>query len=361
MEQQAFGKTMSDIASELEQAGIYPYGSSALQLHESRINRYFTREYEALQKAGHTLESLGIATDEGPMWCETESLMDEHYDARLELLRGFLDNEFMAYTMAQFGEAPEQVLQSPLSLEEAQRLKFKTICERANLKGDEKIFNIGCGFAPLETYLFQNHAEIDITSITPSTTQVSYINACRENPSHPLSQGRLRLIQGSFGEVPLAELGEAAYDIVFAVGAFEHINNLDLAFERISQLLKPGGKCYLHLIVSRIVIPQFLNANKTMIGKYFPGGKIWPYDIIAGQNSHLALTQRWFFNGMNYWRTLEEWHRLYWKNMDNLYGPIIRSHEEARHWNDYFSLSKACFAPFDGALFGNGQFLFHKR
>jgi cyclopropane-fatty-acyl-phospholipid synthase len=169
------------------------------------------------------------------------------------------------------------------------------------------------------------------------------------------------LIQGSFGEVSLEELGETSYDIVFAVGAFEHINNLDLAFERISQLLKPGGRCYLHLIVSRMVIPQFLDANQTMIGKYFPGGKIWPFDTVASQERYFKLDQRWFINGMNYWRTLDDWHRRYWESMDKLYGPIIRSEEEARHWNDYFVLSKACFAPFDGSLFGNGQYLFYKR
>ena len=351
---------MPNIISQLQQAGIHSYGSEALALYESRINRYFTREYEALRHAGHTLESLGIPTNEGPMWDETKSLMDEHFDASLDLFRGFLDSEYMAYTMAEYGDEPKQILQSPLSLEEAERQKFKTICERAQLRGDEKIFNVGCGFGPLETYLFQTYRGLDVTSITPSRTQVTYINQCRENASHPLSRGKLRLIKGSFGEVPLEELGAGAYDIVFAIGAFEHINNLELAFERISQLLKPGARCYIHLIASRIVIPQFLDAKKTLIGKYFPGGKIWPFDTIAAQTRHLQLEQSWFLNGMNYWRTLEEWHRRYWKNMEALYGSVIKSREEARHWNDYFSLSKACFAPFDGELFGNGQYLFRK-
>jgi cyclopropane-fatty-acyl-phospholipid synthase len=352
---------MSDIVSKLAQAGIPPYGSAALKLYESRINRYFSREYERLRDAGHTLDSLGIATDDGPMWDATEMLMDEHFDASLELFRGFLDHEFMAYTMAQYGDTPEQVLQSPLSLEEAERLKFRTICQRAGLSGDEKVFNIGCGFGPLETYLFQEYTDLEVTSITPSKTQIGYIKECRANPSHPLSRGRLRLVEGSFGEVPLEDLGAEAYDVVFAVGAFEHINNLDLAFQRISQLLKPGGKAYLHLIVSRIVIPQFFDAERTLIGKYFPGGKIWPFDTIASQDRYLELAQQWFFNGMNYWRTLDEWHRRYWENMHSLYGTIIRSEAEARHWNDYFVLSKGCFAPFDGALYGNGQYLFHKR
>jgi cyclopropane-fatty-acyl-phospholipid synthase len=147
--------------------------------------------------------------------------------------------------------------------------------------------------------------------------------------------------------------------VVFAIGMFEHINNLDAVLEKIASMLRPGGRAFVHLIVSRVVIPQFLDAGKTLIGEYFPGGKIWPFETIACQNRHLELVDKWFINGMNYWRTLDTWHERFWNSLPALYGNVLDA-DGVQHWNRYFSLSKACFAPFDGALYGNGQYLFRK-
>jgi len=352
---------MPNITKLLSAAGIPPYGSEELKRYESHITRFLEREYRRLSNSATTPVASQVVTDQGPMWEETKALMDEHFDDSLELFRGFLDPEFMAYTTAYYGETADQVRCSGSTLEDAERAKFRLVCERAGITGNEKIFNIGCGFGPLETYLFETYPDIEITSITPSQTQVGYIESCMADSSHPLSCGRLRLIKGSFGEVPVQELGIGKYDVVFGVGCFEHINNLDLAFQRIGQLLRPGGRCFLHLIVSRMVIPQFLNADETLIGKYFPGGKIWPYETMKSQQQYLQLERSWFINGMNYWRTLDEWQKRFWENLESLYGETLKSEEEVRHWSDYFVLCKACFAPASGALFGNGHYLFRKH
>ena len=59
---------MSEIVEKLTEAGIHPYGSEALKTYEERITRYLAREYQRQKSAGHTLESLGVSTDKGPMW-----------------------------------------------------------------------------------------------------------------------------------------------------------------------------------------------------------------------------------------------------------------------------------------------------
>jgi len=301
-----------------------------------------------------------IATDEGPMWKDTARLMEQHFDQRLDLFQCFLDRKLMAYTTAYYGETPAEVNTSRRSLEEAERAKFELVCRRARIKGGERVFNVGCGFGPLETYLFSVYPDVEVTSITPSRIQAEYIRQQSRNPRHPLGRGRLRLIEDDFGRVPLVELGEQGYDVVFAVGAFEHVNNLDKALGRIASLLKPDGTAFLHLIVSIPVIPKFLDADSTMIGKYFPGGRIWPFEIIKRQTRYFSLEASWFINGMNYWKTLDAWHYNFWKNIGKLYDDILDD-ESIRYWNDYFSLSKACFAPFDGTVFGNGHYLFRKR
>lgn len=348
-----------NLENHLQQTGIFSYGSDELRLYEERLTRYFTREYQRLVK--RPLSKSAIPTREGPMWDETTALMEQHFDSDFALFQAFLDSRFMAYTMAYYGEEPAQILQSDATLEAAESAKFDLICKRAGIRGDERIFNIGCGFGPLETYLSEHFPALEITSITPSRVQAEFIRRCIGNPSHPLYKSSLRLIEGDFGDVPLDILGAGEYDLVMAIGAFEHVNNLYAAFQRIHSLLKPLGKAFLHLIVSNPVFPQYHDSRNTLIGRFFPGGHIWPVGIIKEQTDFFCLDRHWYLNGLNYWRTLEAWHQRFWLNIDRLYPKVI-SVDDIRYWNDYFVLCKVVlFAPCEGEIYGNGHFLFSRQ
>jgi cyclopropane-fatty-acyl-phospholipid synthase len=92
---------------------------------------------------------------------------------------------------------------------------------------------------------------------------------------------------------------------------------------------------------------------------YFPGGHIWPYSELKRHNTHLQLVDSWFNNGMNYWKTLDEWHKRFWRAIDQLY-PEFLSVNEVKTWNDYFVLSKSMFYPDHGRSYGVGQYLYEK-
>ncbi|MCB1760151.1 MAG: class I SAM-dependent methyltransferase [Gammaproteobacteria bacterium] len=342
----------------LHKAGIFAQGSEELTLYERRLTRYFSREYRALTTNPVLLTEALIQTDQGPMWDQTGPLMEEHFDAPFELFRGFLDKRYLAYTMAYYGERPESILGSHATLEQAQRAKLELICIRAEIGENERVLNIGCGFGPLETHLAECHPGCNITSITPSRVQSDYIKRCQNDPSHPLYGCKLDLITDDFGSVEPARIGVGEYDLVFAVGAFEHVHNLKLAFEKIALMLKPGGRLFLHLIVSNPLLPHYHDSDKTLIGRFFPGGHIWPKSIIECQTGHFQLQRSWYLNGLNYWRTLDAWHLRYWQSIERLQGSVL-DERQIRHWNDYFVLSKVVlFAPCNGEIYGNGQFLF---
>jgi cyclopropane-fatty-acyl-phospholipid synthase len=347
------------LVQELSRQGIHPWGSPEVKQLESRVARFLEREYRRWQRKAVPPDDASVVTDSGPMWAGTTALLEQHYDESLGLFEAFLDHRYMAYTMAYYGDTPEAVRASSRCLEEAQRAKLALIAERSGLAAGARVLSIGCGFGPLETFLGEVFPELAVTAITPSRTQIEFIRARQADPSHPLARAGLDIVHGDFGAVPASQLGKARYDIVFAIGMFEHVNNLHAAFEKIAGLLQPGGRAFIHLIVSRMVLPRFLDAEKTMIGRYFPGGKIWPFDTIAAQTKHLQLENCWFVNGLNYWRTLDAWHRRFWANLPSVFGAYLDS-DAVRHWNQYFSLSKACFVPADGSLYGNGHFLFRK-
>jgi cyclopropane-fatty-acyl-phospholipid synthase len=165
-----------------------------------------------------------------------------------------------------------------------------------------------------------------------------------------------------FGEInreSSQSFGKGQYDAVCSVGLLEQINNIEQFFEIINELLTDNGRMFHHLIMSRDLIPQFLDPDKTLIGKYFPGGKVLPFYALKRNFGNLSLANSWFINGMNYWKTLDLWHANFWKNINTIYPDIIDL-ERARYWNNYFVLCKAMFFPENGAAYGNGQFLYKK-
>lgn len=349
-----------ELVDHLKALNIHAPDSVEQRRFEEHVSRFLGREYQRLLQSDQPSPSQILESSSGPMWESTPDLMEEHYDEPRELFASFLDRRYMAYSMAYYGEEPDEIRHAEVDLTSAQQAKLALVVQRAEMLGTERVLSIGCGFGPLETYLAERFPEIEMTAITPSRVQASYIRDCMADPSHPLSRSDLTLFEGDFGAVPVTQLGYETYDTLFAVACFEHVNNLRLAFEKIEALLKPGGRLFLHLIVSKPAILKLLDSQATMISKYYPGGKIWPYAIFKADFGSMVLEKDWFINGLNYWRTLDTWHRNFWNNLSGLYGRVL---DEAgiHHWNQYFSLCKVCFAPCDGTLYGNGHYRFRKR
>lgn len=342
----------NDLQKLLADAEIYGPDSDQLILQEKSLVRYLEKEYKNYLSNPMTLASTGVSTSEGPVMDQTEDLMKTHYDENIELFMGFLDTDYRAYTMAYYGEAGDD----QITLEAAQRQKFRLMAERAQITGKEKIINIGCGFGSLETFLLQEYPDIEITGITPSKVQITYLKEKMQDPSHPLSS-RFTLIEDVFDETSIDKLGPSNYDLIISIGVFEQLLNMKTMLALIAKLLKPGGRTFHHFITSQAVTPQVALDEKTVIGKYFPGGRVWPHDEFSRHTEHLDLVNTWFVNGKNYWRTLDDWHHRYWQSIPDLYNNGFGI-DAIKYWNDYFLLCKAMFAPLDGTFYGNSQYLF---
>ena len=286
--------------------------------------------------------------------------LDEHYNETPVLFEGFLERRYMAYTMAWYGSDPASVRASEASLEDAQAAKFELAAERIGLKGNERILNIGCGFGALETWLFERYPDLEVVSLTPSQVHVEYMKQCMANPDHVLPEDRIKMVLNTLEGMTELEMGSKPFDMVFAFGVFEHMANLTTAFQKVHDVLRPGGRFFVHLIVSKPAFPEFMNSDNTLSGRYFPGGRVWPYDILPQAAGKMQLVNRWYINGTNYLRTLDEWHRLYWENMDQLY-PHVLSVDGVRYWNDYFTFAKSVmFGPLEGEIYGNGHYVFER-
>ncbi len=352
---------MSDIIKELSESGIYSYGSPQLVKFEKQMERYFKREYERWHGNDELPEKYGISSFKGDISDkETLNVSVCHYDEEYQVYRAFLDSISMAYTTAYYGATNESPGLENISLEQAQLNKYKLVVERANIKNGQTVLDLGCGFGGLSKYLLKKFSDINVVAINPSTVQVRHITDVLIDKDSDFDATRFKIIKKYFNvDEATSNFEEGYFDRVISLGMLEHVTNIDLLLKTINRILKHGGKCFFHCIVSTDTIPNFLKAENSLIAYYYPGAHIWPYNEPQRHNKHLKFSDSWFINGMNYWKTLDVWHRRFWDGIEQLY-PEYLSIDEVDKWNKYFSLCKTMFSPNNGRSYGNGQYLFEK-
>ncbi len=353
---------MSEIAmKKLADNRIHQYGSAETKKFEMQMERYFSREFKRWEGNREIPETYGVTSFEGGIAAVAtkKKSIDVSYNQDERVYRAFLDDDYLAYTCACFN-ATESDNAEDISLVQAHKNKFDLLIERAQIEDGQTVLDLGCGFGGLSKYLLEKFPQIKVIGINPSPVQTRYIREELLSDDNPFDNDRFSLIQKYFEDVSEDELPPHSLDRVIILGMFEHVTNMDEVFRRVAQVLKPGGKCITHYIVSVDTIPRLLNADDSMIGDYFPGGHIWPYAEGRRHNTHLAFSQSWFINGKNYLRTLEHWHRQFWSAIEDLYPAVINI-EEVEYWNRYFSMCKGMFSPENGCKYGVGHYVYEAR
>ena len=349
------------VISSLAKHGIYNYGSAELLQQEKHLARYFEREYRRWEGNATPPEHYGTSSFEGNIAArDTCTKSIEHYNKELKIYEAFLDHSHMCYTMGYYGADNNTPAFMETTLAQAQTNKFDLVIKRAGISEGQNILEIGCGFGGFSAYLLNKFPDISITAINPSTTQSRHLKSLMEEGSSLLGSGRFRLVESYLDDLTDTELKSSHFDSVVSIGVLEAVSNIDRLFQLIARILKPGGKSFHHFIVSVDTIPTFLNAENTLMADYFPGGHIWPYAELSRHNSHLDFTRSWFINGMNYWKTLDEWHKRFWLSIDELF-PDYLSMKEVESWNNYFMLCKTMFNPNNGKSYGVGHYLHQKN
>lgn len=347
------------VINQLLQHDIYPFGSPELLKFEKNMTRYFGREYDRWRDNKIPAENYGVSSFEGDIASnENHAESVEHYNKELKIYQSFLDEKYLVYTMADYGATdvkPE--IDKNLTLDQAQINKYELVITRAEIRDGQEILELGCGFGGFSNYLLEKFPAIKVTAVNPSKVQSTYIREELIAKNNNFNPHRFTLLQKFFGELSAKAFDNKKFDRVISIGALEAVNNMDKFFELISQLLTVDGKSFHHCIVSKDTIPQLLKAEDTLIANYYPGGHVWPYEEPMRHNKHLRPVKNWYVNGLNYWKTLDDWHALFWKNIDMLY-PEYLSVEEVEDWNKYFCLCKTMFNPDNGRSYGNGHYLF---
>ena len=253
-----------------------------------------------------------------------------HYDLGNEFYRLFLDRE-MLYSSAYF-EAPSD------SLEDAQRNKLDVICRKLQIKGEDRILEIGCGWGAFAIYAARQYGAY-VTGVTISPAQFEY------------AQQRLKHVDVRPGSVKLLlqdyRKTEGKFDKIVSIEMFEAVglDRYDEFFGACDRLLTPDGS----LLMQTITMPEReLRAYRRRVDwiqtYIFPGSELAFLGEIQkslARVTQLSLTQ-WESFGQHYARTLEIWRERFFQKLTTVQDLGFPDSFQ-RMWDFYMAWCEGAF------------------
>jgi cyclopropane-fatty-acyl-phospholipid synthase len=252
-----------------------------------------------------------------------------HYDLGNDLFRLFLD-ETMTYSCAVFEGEDEPI-------EEAQRRKLRMICKKLQLRPDDHVLEIGCGWGSLALTAAGDYgARVTALTISPAQARLA-----RERVAAAGLAGRIAIVEqdyraheGTYGKI-------ASVEMIEAIGERE----FPTFFAACDRLLAPGGR----VCVQTILMPEErydrYRRSPDWIERYvFPGCLIPSQGALrqamAGASA-LAVEDEEEI-GPHYAETLRRWRERFHAGLPRV-RELGYDDRFVRTWDFYLAFSEAAF------------------
>jgi len=248
--------------------------------------------------------------------------ISHHYDRGNDFYRLWLD-ESMTYSCAYFRSEND-------TLEQAQQQKYEHICRKLQLKKDDTLIDVGCGWGGMLIYAAKNY-QVSGVGCTLSEPQVQF---AKERIDQEGLQDRITVLKQDYREI------DGAFDKFVSIGMFEHVGKkfLPQFMEKTRSLLKKGGIGVLHYIGKE---KPFAGDPWTM--KYiFPGGYIPVLDETVRAMGKADFIPIDIENlRLHYARTLDEWSKRFETHIEKIRSRFDESF--VRMWRMFLNGSSAGF------------------
>lgn len=254
--------------------------------------------------------------------------ISEHYDLGNDFYAMWLDPT-MTYSSAYFGGRD-------ISLEEAQREKYRRVIEMAGIKPGSSVLEIGCGWGGFAETLTRE-VGAKVRGITLSREQLKYALARLER-------------QG------LDQLGTLVFeDYRDTVGEFDHVASIEMIeavgeehwpqyFQTLHDRLKPGGTAAVQAITIAERDFEGYKAGPDFIQRYiFPGGMLLTKTVMreAAEKAGLTLENVDCFR-LDYAKTLRLWRQTFLERWSEI-EPLGYDEWFKRKWVYYLAYCEAGF------------------
>lgn len=290
---------------------------------------------------------------DSPIAISTGDANQQHYEVPTDFFQLMLGSR-MKYSCALFEDKAD-------ALNKAEETMLALCCSRAQLEDGQSILELGCGWGSLSLYLAEHYPSSQITAVSNSATQRTYI----ETQAASLKLDNLSVITADMND--FSTTGQ--FDRVMSIEMFEHMRNYQTLFQKISGWLKPDGKLFFHIFCHRDM-PYFFETDSKddwMAKHFFTGGMMPSFDLPAHFNDCLNQEESWVVNGLHYARTCAEWLRNIDIRKPDALNAIARSDNPAsevvqfNRWRMFVMACQELFAYKQGEEWHVAHYLFAKK
>ena len=241
-----FGEAYADGTIKIENGSLTDFLNLALKnIGRNELN-YFSQLLNQLRGSYRYLTNFNFIK-------KSKMNVAHHYDISDDLYDLFLDSK-KQYSCAYFKSKND-------NLEQAQNNKIKHIIKKLNIKQNQKVLDIGCGWGSLAIDIAKS-TQCEVTGITLSENQFNY---CIKKAKELNLENQVK-----FKLMDYRQLNEK-FDRIVSIGMFEHVGRKFYKnfFKQVEKLLSKEGVSLIHTIGS--VNPP--RDPHPWITKYiFPGG-----------------------------------------------------------------------------------------
>ncbi len=245
------------------------------------------------------------------------------------------------------------------SLDDAEDSMLKLYIDRADIKDGHEVLDLGCGWGSFSLYVAKRYPDINITSVSNSSDQITYI----KNEAHKKGLSNIKAFRMDVNNLELNK----KFDRIVSIEMFEHLRNYKLILNYLNHALKPDGKLFIHIFCHKKLTYLYeMKNNLDWMTKYFFQGGIMPSkDIFQYFEDELEIINQWDINGNHYSKTCKAWLNNHYKNKIKILDIFEKHYEEPiiwfNRWRIFFLSCEAFFALNNGREYFVAHYLFKKR
>ena len=289
------------------------------------------------------------ALSKGVVAEKTYDANEQHYEVPPEFFKQVL-GENLKYSCSLF--------ENENSLDDAERSMLDLYIERAEIKNGQEVLDLGCGWGSFSLYVAKKFPNVNITSISNSSDQISYI----KNEAQKRGLLNIEAIRMDVNNLKL----DNQFDRIISIEMFEHLRNYKLILNSLNELLKPDGRLFIHIFCHKKLTYFYeLKNNLDWMTKYFFQGGIMPsMDIFKYFEDEVIIINQWNINGNNYSKTCKAWLDNHYKNKRKILDIFKKHYDKPKiwynRWRIFFLSCQAFFALNKGNEYFVSQFLLRK-
>jgi cyclopropane-fatty-acyl-phospholipid synthase len=289
---------------------------------------------------------------QSPIAIETGAANAQHYEVPAAFYQYALGSH-LKYSSCYWDEQTD-------NLDQAEARMLTITAERAELKNDQQILELGCGWGSLTLWMAEHFPGSHITAVSNSNSQREYIQ----------QQAKQRGLDNI--EVLTCDVNQLTFDKQFdrivSVEMFEHMRNYDSLLSKVASWLTMNGKLFVHVFCHKqLAYPFETEGEDNWMGRYFFTGGLMPaQDTLLHFKQDLQLQQQWDLSGSHYQKTAEAWLDNMDKHQQEILAVFTNTYGEKQariwqqRWRIFFMSCAELFGYSEGNEWRVAHYLFVK-